>query len=190
MQVAYSWLRRSVCACPKRIIVGLSLFALPISICSDGLADGLPIGAKPQAKLLPLSGAARLDPRATQLKKFFARLHCPVTNLADDFIKAADENKLDWRLLPSISVVESGGGKACKNNNIFGWNQGAHVFASVRSSIQEVASKLAESPLYRRHHDAVGKLRVYNHSDTYVASVLALMDRISPLTPGNRLLEN
>jgi hypothetical protein len=117
------------------------------------------------------------------LQKFFAKLHCPVKEFASDFVAAADENNLDWRLLPSISVVESGGGKAYRNNNIFGWDQGTHAFASIRSSIQEVAAKLGRSPLYRRHPDAAGKLRIYNRNDGYVESVVALMERISP-APG------
>src|ERR1700735_1191901 len=128
MQIGYSWLRRSVLVYPQQLIVGLGLFALPISICSGRIEPASTAKKQPN----PLGAQAAVsDPRAIQLRKFFARLHCLAVNFADDFIKAADENRLDWRLLPSISVVESGGGKACKNNNIFGWNQGAHVFASV-----------------------------------------------------------
>lgn len=180
MRLGYTWLR-SARICPKQLMVGLGLFALPMSICSDGFADGVAIlPQKPQLNLpaaLPSGGS---DPRVVRLQNFFAKLHCPVKDLAGDFVKAADENNLDWRLLPSISVVESGGGKACRNNNIFGWNQGTHAFSSIRSCIQEVADKLGNSPLYRRHVDAAGKLRIYNRKDGYVASVVALMERISP----------
>jgi hypothetical protein len=94
-------------------------------------------------------------------------------------VKAADDNQLDWRLLPSISVIESGGGKAYHNNNIFGWSNGDVLFPSIRHSIHEVAYKLGRSPLYR-HRDTVGKLRVYNTDSEYVQNVLNVMNRISP----------
>jgi hypothetical protein len=188
MRLGYTWLRRSARICPKQLMVGLGLFALPMSICSDGFADGVAIlPQQPQLNLptvTPSGGpdprADGADPRVVRLQKFFTKLHCPVKEFAGDFVKAADENNLDWRLLPSISVVESGGGKACRNNNIFGWNQGTHAFSSIRSCIQEVADKLGNSPLYRRHVDAVSKLRIYNRKDGYAASVVALMERISP----------
>jgi hypothetical protein len=100
--------------------------------------------------------------------------------LAEEFVHAADDNHLDWRLLPSISVIESGGGKAYKNNNIFGWANGEYPFPSIRSGIHEVAYKLGRSPLYR-NRDVVGKLRVYNPNEGYVENVVMVMNRISPV---------
>jgi hypothetical protein len=103
-----------------------------------------------------------------------------VVNLAEDFVHAADDNHLDWRLLPSISVVESGGGKAYRNNNIFGWNQGLQLFPTIRAGINTVAFKLGKSPLYR-DRDSVGKLRIYNPDESYAGLVLSVMNRISPV---------
>src|SRR5205823_5371402 len=133
---------------------------------------------------------ASLDPRTVRLKKFFAKLHCPVIDLADEFVHAADDNQLDWRLLPSISVIESGGGKAYKNNNILGWNQGLEAFPTIRAGIHKVAFKLGKSPLYR-DRDLLGKLRLYNPDENYPGSVLSVMNRISPevnLEPVRRLV--
>ncbi|MBV9611265.1 MAG: glucosaminidase domain-containing protein, partial [Acidobacteriaceae bacterium] len=100
--------------------------------------------------------------------------------LAEDFVQAADENQLDWRLLPSISVIESGGGKAYRNNNIFGWNNGATLFPSIRAGLNEVAYKLSHSPLYR-NRDIPGKLRLYNPDESYAGAVVSVMNRISPV---------
>lgn len=122
------------------------------------------------------------DPRTERLKAFFSKLHCPIANMAGDFIQAADENHLDWRLLPSISVIESGGGKACRNNNIFGW--GHQEFSSIRSGIREVAYRLSRSPLYRGH-DVMGKLRIYNPNTEYAGNVITVMNRIAPQTDRN-----
>src|SRR5437868_3562910 len=78
------------------------------------------------------------DPRLARLRQFFNSHTCPLIKFAPDFLIAADENDLDWRLLPSISVLESGGGKNYRNRNVFGWRSGRHRFSSVRAGIHEV----------------------------------------------------
>ena len=105
-------------------------------------------------------------------------------------MQAADDNHLDWRLLPSISVIESGGGKAYKNNNIFGWANGDHLFPTLRSAINEVAFKLGKSSLYRGK-DVEAKLHLYNPDEAYAGNVEAVMNQISPvvnLRPARRLV--
>ena len=51
------------------------------------------------------------DPRLSKLQKYFGDRDCPLRDSAKDFLIAADQNELDWRLLPSISIIESSGGK-------------------------------------------------------------------------------
>ena len=47
------------------------------------------------------------DPRLSRLQKYFGDRDCPLRESARDFIVAADQNQLDWRLLPSFSINES-----------------------------------------------------------------------------------
>lgn len=165
------------------IIAGL--IALPITMRLERVAQAKSFPPRP----VPES-VAKPDPRTVRLTAFFSKLHCPVTYLAQDFVEAADDNQLDWRLLPSISVIESGGGKAARNNNIFGWDKGNQFFPTLRAGINHVAFKLGKSTLYR-NRDSVGKLRLYNPDATYVDKVLDVMNRISPvvhLEPVTRLV--
>jgi hypothetical protein len=118
------------------------------------------------------------DPRLSRLERYFAQRGCPLREAAVDFLIAADQNKLDWRLLPSISMIESSGGKDFKNNNVFGWDSN-QSFPSVRAGIHFVASKLAKSKLYRGK-DVNGKLRIYNPLPDYVARVKAVMHALEP----------
>lgn len=134
---------------------------------------------QPQPKVSQVALRKSADPRVDRLSKFFSQLHCPVRSLAEDFVVAADENHIDWRLLPSISVIESGGGKAYRNNNIFGWSNGNVLFTSIRHSIHEIAYKLGRSPLYRQQ-DTLGKLKIYNSDAEYAQNVLDVMNRIAP----------
>lgn len=160
---------------------GVAIFCLatlPLVIGRD-VQVSAPHALKVNATAVGPKPSKPIDPRIERLVRYFTRLHCPVVPLASDFVRAADANQLDWRLLPGISVVESGGGKAYRNNNIFGWDNGAHPFVSVRSGIHEVAYRLGRSPLYR-NRDSVGKLRVYNTDAAYGRAVLQVMSQISP----------
>ena len=118
------------------------------------------------------------DPRAAVLRDFFAALNSPAANLTEDFLLAADRHGLDWRLLPSIAIVESGGGRESMNNNILGWDSCRESFPSVRAGIHNVADHLANSRLYK-NKDLDRKLRLYNPNATYPAKVKWLMARLA-----------
>jgi hypothetical protein len=120
------------------------------------------------------------DPRLASLRSFFAQGNCPAAQLSPVFLEASDANALDWRLLPSISFVESTGGKSARNNNLFGWDSGRAAFSSASACIHSVASSLATSVLYR-NKDVDGKLKTYNGSEGYVRKVKEVMRRIAPV---------
>ena len=122
------------------------------------------------------------DPRVLILGRFFEGKESPVAYLARDFIVAADRNSLDWRLLPSIAVMESGAGKEYTNNNIFGWDSCKKRFPSVRAGIHEVAARLGTSKLYR-HKGVQGILSTYNPNSDYAPRVMRIMKAIGPAKP-------
>jgi hypothetical protein len=119
------------------------------------------------------------DPRLDALVKFFGEKHCPIKNLAADFLIAADRNELDWRLLPSISFVESGGGKDFKNNNVLGWDSCRRVFPSVRAGIHHVADMIGTSRVYK-YKSTNEILRIYNPRTEYAPLVRNVMRSIGP----------
>ena len=119
------------------------------------------------------------DPRLLKIKNFFKNLDSPAYYLAEDFLLAADRNGLDWRLLPSLSVLESGGGKQYMNNNILGWASCQQEFPSVSAGIHHVASRLAQSPLYR-DKALDGILTTYNPLTGYSRRAKLLMSRLAP----------
>jgi hypothetical protein len=119
------------------------------------------------------------DPRLETLKRFFQRIDCPARSLAADFLMVADQHNLDWRLLPSLSIVESSGGRLARHNNMFGWDNGKATFISGRAGIHDMARNLADSKRYR-HEDVDGILRKYNPSANYSSVVKSVMRRISP----------
>jgi len=155
----------------KRIFVFAGLLAAP------SLTDS-------QARLIPMAEVdQKPDPRLNLLRKFFRLRECPAEHMAADFILAADANNLDWRLLPSIAFVESGGGKTARNNNLFGWDSCRQAFPSVRAGIHIVARRLAESNLYK-NKGITDILRTYNSERSdYPRLVKRLMRTLSPSEP-------
>ena len=121
------------------------------------------------------------DPRLARLKEYFGARGCPLKDAAKDFLAAADENSLDWRLLPSISMIESSGGKDYKNNNVFGWNSAKSSFPSVRAGIHFVAKQLSKSNRYKGK-DVTRKLQIYNPLPEYPQKVKAVMRAIAAST--------
>jgi hypothetical protein len=117
------------------------------------------------------------DPRLGRLEKFFGDRDCPLRDVAKDFLIAADQNQLDWRLLPSISFIESSGGKDYRNNNVFGWDSCKERFPSVRAGIHYVAEQLGRSKRYKGK-DLDSKLQTYNPVPLYCQRVKAVMRAI------------
>jgi len=119
------------------------------------------------------------DPRLSRLQKFFSDRDCPLRDAAKDFLIAADQNHLDWRLLPSISFIESSGGKDYRNNNVLGWASCKEKFSSVRAGIHYVAAQLGKSNRYK-DKDTDKKLQTYNPVPLYPEKVKAIMRTIGP----------
>jgi len=140
-------------------------------LAGPALADPDPV----HVKVIP-----QADARPSLIKEFFLKNNSPAHEYAQDFLIAADQNGLDWRLLPSLSLVESGGGKEARNNNIFGWGSCKVRFRTTREGIYRVAASLRSSYLYRDKANLNEILWTYNPRETYVKQVLAVMNRLGP----------
>jgi len=148
---------------------GLILFAGVLGIATAATNSGQDI----------TKNSKKFDLRGAILRKFLKEKHCPDQEYADVFVAEADRHGLDWRLLPSLAFVESGGGKAAKGNNLFGWANGQATFNSIAEAIHTVASALVNGRSYRgKPLDA--KLAAYNHGMDYPAMVMDIMRQISP----------
>jgi hypothetical protein len=128
------------------------------------------------------------DPRLKLIWQYFADRDCPLRDSAADFVAAADQNELDWRLLPSISMIESSGGKDYRNNNVFGWDSCREPFSSVQAGIHFVASRLSKSKLYK-DKSVDQKLSTYNPQPEYAHRVRAVMRALGPADRSRRAID-
>jgi hypothetical protein len=137
-----------------------------------------PMTVSPRMMPEPPKHEYRSDPRLAPLRQFFSRAECPAAEYAADFLAVADEFALDWRLLPSLSFLESTGGKASHYNNLFGWDSGRAHFATPSAAIRSVGSQLAQSALYRsKTLDEI--LATYNPNRNYAQRVKSVMRQIA-----------
>jgi hypothetical protein len=150
----------------KGLVVMAGLLALPDRAVPD---------PRTAAETRPGAG----DERLSRIRDFFHRNDCPAKIYAFDFTAAADQHHLDWRLLPSISMVETTGGKVRRNNNMFGWDNGNVRFRSLREGIYHVAERLANASPYR-DKDLDGILRAYNPRPEYRQRVKTVMAQFGP----------
>jgi hypothetical protein len=143
-------------------------------------AVSLPLAVTPRLPYTAPAGEHRnKDPRLETLRKFFRKFDCPAQSYVHAFLEAADANALDWRLLPSISYIESTGGKLARNNNFFGWDSGRAEFSTPVAGIHTVAYRLSRSALYR-NKSIDEKLAIYNPRAHYGNRVKSVMRRIAP----------
>lgn len=143
---------------------------------------GVPAFAVAQTNIQPTEKAqirADEDPRVLSLRSFFKRNNSPAQHLSDVFIREADNNGLDWRLLPGLALIESGGGKHCQRFNLFGWMNGKASFDSFTDGIRQVAWHLSNSRFYK-NKSLDGMLLTYNKDPMYRVRVRSAMRLISP----------
>lgn len=92
------------------------------------------------------------DARIIAMEKFLSDYNSPMTPYANVFIEQADRYGLDWRLVASISGVESAFGNISPRNTNNGWgwrginpnDGGWSIFATWGTGITEVTRGLAE----------------------------------------------
>jgi len=92
------------------------------------------------------------DAREKIVEAFFKGYQSPLANLSDKFIEVSDKFHLDYRLLPSIAMQESNGGKKIieDSNNPFGYGiYGKSVvkFSSWEEAVERVGKALREDYL-------------------------------------------
>lgn len=89
------------------------------------------------------------DPRVLAMRQFLIDKYSPLYTYADVFVNEADKYGLDWRLVASISGVESAFGNLIpyQSNNGWGWRGGPggaySIFPTWRHGIERVTSRLA-----------------------------------------------
>lgn len=124
--------------------------------------------------------AKKLDPEAQILQKYLAKYDSPLQYHAQDFVDAAKQYNLDWKLLPSIAGVESTFGKFIPGGyNGWGWGvygTQAIYFASWNEAIFTIAQGLRENYFNKGYTEPYSINRIYAASPTWGFKVSYFMN--------------
>lgn len=135
--------------------------SLAFFLCSIGVADSqVPENTE--------------DPRVQRLQRFFETYNCPQPWHVAEYLKAADINGIDYRILPVVSLMESTCGRKQRLQNYWGWNSARSGFESVPAGIHFISARLAQSPYYKGR-TIQEKLFAYNPDQAYVTLATKLL---------------
>ena len=129
------------------------------------------------------------DPHIEVLEAYLESKDSPMSKNAVDFIEAANEYDLDWKLVAAISGLESGFGKHTPGNELFfnesynGWGWGVYGtqalgFESWKDGIYTVSRGLRENYINRGLTDPIAMNRKYASSPTWGVRVNIFMAQI------------
>lgn len=132
--------------------VVLTLYLSKVSVLKPVNQNFKLYAALPKGGFLVSDNISLTDARSKIIENFFKGYQSPLADKADSFVKVADKYDLDWRLLPSIAMQESNGGKKVVKNshNPFGfgiWGNLVVRFAGWEEAIERVGRSLREDYL-------------------------------------------
>lgn len=129
---------------------------------------------KENAQVIP-----KVDNSIENLENFFSAHRC--LNYTLEYLDAANKYGIDYRLLPAISIQESGCGKHQLYNNLWGWdsNNGLKHFDTPEQGIDYISQKLSTLKYYK-NKSVIGILKAYNKNPDYPGKVMQYVNEISP----------
>jgi hypothetical protein len=117
--------------------------------------------------------------KVAKIRTYLENRNSPLAEYAEEFVKAADEYGIDYRIVAAISIIESGGGK---NNfrpyNAWGW--GKKGFANWTEGIWTVSASIGR---YYSKGLTTPKLISYSYcppnADAWASKVQGVMNVIA-----------
>lgn len=133
--------------------------------------------------------AKKQDPRTQILSDYFAKYNSPLEPHAQDFIDAADQYGVDWKLVPAIAGVESTFGKHVPHGTYNGWGWGVYGdqalgFKSWRDGIFTVTGGLKQNYINKGLTTPYAMNRVYAASPAWGWKVTFFINDLDKFAKG------
>lgn len=168
------------------LVIELSILG-PAFCRYQSAPSALSSSISPKAYSITHSFTLESDTREKRLSDYLSDKNSPLTSYAPTFIKIADENNLDWRLLPAISGVESGYGRVQLEGsyNPFGWGGGYLYLDSWEEGIRTVALGIKTNWIDRNltTPEQIAPFYCPPNSNYWATSVTSLMKEIDTYLP-------
>ena len=119
------------------------------------------------------------EEKVFRIRKYLQSRKSPLSHYAEDFVNASEEYHIDYRIVASISIIESGGGK--KNFRPFNaWGWGNNGFSDWTEGIWTVSKGIGK---YYSKGLTTPRLISYSYcppsSDAWASKVQAVMNIIA-----------
>lgn len=150
-----------------KIIVATSLFFMVTIMPKKVFAT--PISAS-SAAFITNYEPVKTDNRVRILKDYLIKQNSPLVDSAKTFVEEADKNKLDWKLVVSISGLESSFGKRIPVNSYNGWGWGVYGNNVIRFSSWDEAIRTVSRGLRENYMNKWGAKDIYSIGRIYAAS--------------------
>lgn len=172
------------------IIFVLTAFFLGLIFQTQNIKADATIDNKTSEVIVP----KKLDQRAQILTQYLTTYNSPLQYNAQDFIDAANQFELDWKMIPAIAGVESTFGKEIPGGyNAWGWgvygNQ-AIYFTSWREAIFTIARGLRENYLNKGLNNPYSINAVYAASPYWGGRVTYFMNDLERFAQNNGISDN
>lgn len=166
----------------KKILVLISLIIAITLSSRDALA--VEKQAVVSAKLLTFENSQKsngLDMRGVAIEHIFKKYNSPLVGLGNTYVKYADKYGVDWKLLPSISGLESSFGIHLmpESYNGYGWGGGYIYFESWEDGIDTINKTLRANYMDKWGAKDVWSIGpIYAESKTWSVRVNHFMEEI------------
>lgn len=167
----------------NRLFVYLFLFII-IALFYNGNAFAEQKASATSAAFSSTDKIVGEDRRSQILRKFLMVYNSPLADYSDVFVKSADTNRIDWKMLAAISGVESTFGQELPYNSYNAWGWGIYgnnmiYFSSYNEAIMTITKALREKYMDSWGAQDVYQIgRIYAASPTWAQRVAYFMDKI------------
>lgn len=175
-----------------RKMLALTFTLIVFVLLNSGRVYAAENSALPSAELKSNLSIREDDSRTKILRAFLQKYNSPLADSARNFIKNADFYNLDWRLVASISGVESTFGQFIPYNSYNGWGWGVYgnnviYFSSWKEGIETISKGLKENYIDKGAANIYQIGRIYAESPTWAYKVNYFMEKIDEFKSQNEV---
>jgi hypothetical protein len=140
----------------------MAVSAMPVAAASGPVAG--------HSAMLALATPKQEDHRVIKLRKYLEAYNSPLAPFAEDFIREADANHIDWKFVVSIAGVESGYGKHIPHRSYNGWGWGYRNGTVMHFTSWDEAIQTISHDLRMKYMDRGGARNIYDIGHVYAAN--------------------
>jgi hypothetical protein len=158
------------------VILFMAVSTTPVHAATGNIAG--------HSAVLIAKSIKREDSRVTKLKAYLESRNSPLAPYAENFVREADANNLDWKFVVSISGVESGYGKHIPAGSYNGWGWGYRNGTVMHFSSWDEAITTISHDLRSKYIERGGAKDIYGIGAIYAANpqwanrVLGFMNKL------------